>query len=47
MNFLKDYKGMLLIILIITILNIIWVINGPQTVENKQVKNDTIIVLNN
>ena len=44
MNFLKDYKGMMIIFLIITIVNILWVVNAPE--DKKQVRNDTSIVLN-
>lgn len=46
MNFLKDYKGMLIIFLIITIINVLWVVKAPTKEEARQVRNDTSIVLN-
>ncbi len=46
MNFLKDYKGMMIIFLIITIVNVLWVVNAPTNEDKKQVRNDTSIVLN-
>lgn len=46
MNFLKDYKGMMIIFLIITIVNVLWVVNAPTSEDEKQVRNDTSIVLN-
>ncbi len=46
MNFLKDYKGMMIIFLIITIVNVLWVVNAPTNEGEKQVRNDTSIVLN-
>lgn len=46
MKFLKDYKGVALIYLVLTIVNVIWIINYERPEEVKQVKNETKFVLN-
>lgn len=46
MKLLKDYKGVALIYLIITLFNIIWVINYEKPNDIKQVQNERNIVMN-
>ncbi len=46
MKLLKDYKGVALIYLVITLVNVIWVVNYNKPEDVKQVSNERNIVLN-
>ena len=46
MNFLKNYKGVALIYLILTLVNVIWIISYDKQSEVKQVSNERNFVLN-
>ncbi len=46
MKFLKDYKGVAVIYLVITLINILWVINYEKPSDIKQVAKEKNIVLN-
>ena len=46
MKFLKGYKGVALFYLVLTIVNVIWIVNYDRPEEVKQVKNETKFVLN-
>lgn len=46
MKLLKDYKGVALIYLIITLLNVVWVVNYDKPNDIKQVNKERNVVLN-
>jgi len=46
MKLLKDYKGVALIYLVITIVNVIWVVNYNKPEDIKQVSNEKNVVFN-
>ena len=46
MKILKDYKGVALIYLVLTIINVIWIVNYDRPEDVEQVKNETKFVLN-
>lgn len=46
MKLLKDYKGVALIYLVITLINVIWVVNYNKPDDIKQVSNERNVVLN-
>lgn len=46
MRIFKGYKGVALIYLIITIVNVIWVINYERPTDIKQASEKTNVVLN-
>ncbi len=46
MKLLKDYKGVALIYLVITLVNIIWVVNYEKPQDLKQVNKERNIVFN-
>lgn len=46
MKWFKDYKGVLLIYVILTIVNIIWVVGYEKPTEIKQVSNEKNVVIN-
>ncbi len=46
MKFLKDYKGVALIYLVITLVNVIWVVNYNRPDDMKQVNSERNVVLN-
>lgn len=46
MKLLKDYKGVALIYLIITLINVIWVVNYNKPEDIKQVSSERNVVLN-
>lgn len=46
MRLFKGYKGVALIYLIITIVNVIWVINYERPTDIKQASEKTNVVLN-
>lgn len=46
MKLLKDYKGVALIYLIITLFNVIWIINYEKPGDVKQVQKEKNIVMN-
>ena len=47
MKLLKDYKGVAIIYLIITVINILFVVNYNKPNEVKQVSNEKQVVYNN
>jgi len=47
MKLLKDYKGVAIIYLVITIINILFVVNYNKPNEVKQVSNEKQVVYNN
>ena len=46
MKFLKEYKGVALVYLIITLINVVFVINYEKPEDIKQVSNERNIVVN-
>lgn len=46
MKLLKDYKGVALIYIVLTLVNAIWIIGYERPSEVKQVSNERSIVLN-
>lgn len=46
MKLLKDYKGVALIYLIITLVNVAWVVNYDKLNDIKQVSKERNVVLN-
>lgn len=42
----KGYKGVALIYLVITLVNILWVVNYEKPVDTKQVSKERSVVLN-
>lgn len=46
MKFLKDYKGVALIYIIITLVNVLWVVNYDRPNEVKQVQKERNVVMN-
>lgn len=46
MKLLKDYKGVALIYLIITLINVVWVVNYDKPNDIKQVSKERNVVLN-
>ena len=46
MNLFKDYKGVALLYLLITIINVVWVINYEKPNDVKQVQNEKQVVIN-
>jgi hypothetical protein len=46
MKLLKDYKGVALIYLIITLVNVVWVVNYDKPSEPNQVSNERNVVIN-
>lgn len=46
MKVLKDYKGVALIYIVLTLVNVIWVIGYDKQSEVKQVSNERNVVLN-
>lgn len=46
MKLLKDYKGVALIYVILTLVNVIWVIGYEKPCEVKQVSNERNVVIN-
>lgn len=46
MRLLKDYKGVAVIYIVLTLINIVWVVNYEKPVDNKRVSNEKNIVLN-
>ena len=45
MKILKDYKGVALIYLVLTIFNVVWLVSYEKPVDNNQVKSSNIIVM--
>lgn len=45
MKVLKDYKGVALIYLVLTIFNVIWLVSYEKPNDNSQVKNNSVIVM--
>lgn len=46
MKFFKGYKGVALIYLAVTLINVIWVVNYERPADIKQVSEKTNVVLN-
>ena len=46
MKFLKGYKGVAIIYLVITLINIIWVVNYEKQNDVKQVSKERNVALN-
>lgn len=46
MKILKDYKGVAIIYLVITLFNVIWVVNYEKPVDVKRVQSEKTIVMN-
>lgn len=46
MKFLKEYKGVALVYLIITLINVVFVINYEKPEDIKQVSNERNVVVN-
>lgn len=46
MKLLKDYKGVAIIYLVITLVNVIWVVNYNRPDDMKQVNSERNVVLN-
>lgn len=46
MKLLKDYKGVALIYLVITLINVVWVVNYEKPNDVKQVNKERNVVLN-
>ena len=46
MNLLKEYKGIAFIYIVLTLVNVLWIINYEEPVETKRVSNEKNIVLN-
>lgn len=46
MKLLKDYKGVALIYLVITLFNVIWVVNYEKPEDIKQVQKEKTVVMN-
>lgn len=46
MKLFKGYKGVALIYLVLTIINVVWVVNYEKPSIKKQVSNDRTVVLN-
>lgn len=46
MKIFKDYKGVALIYLVITLVNVIWVVNYSNPENVKQASNEKNVVLN-
>ena len=46
MKLLKEYKGIAFIYIVLTFINVLWVINYEKPVDTKRVSNEKNIVLN-
>lgn len=46
MKIFRGYKGVALIYLVITLVNVIWVVNYEKPVDTKQVSKERNVVLN-
>ncbi len=46
MKFFKDYKGVALIYLFITIFNVLWIVNYEKPIDNAKVQKERNVVLN-
>lgn len=46
MRLLKDYKGVALIYIILTIVNIIWIVGYEKPIETTQVSSERNVVIN-
>ena len=46
MKLLKEYKGIAFIYIVLTIVNVLWVVNYEEPVDTKRVSNEKNIVLN-
>ncbi len=46
MRLLKDYKGVALIYIILTVVNIIWIVGYEKPIEKTQVGNERNVVIN-
>lgn len=46
MKLLKDYKGVALIYIVITLINVIWVVNYEKPSDVSKVSNEKTVVFN-
>lgn len=46
MKWIKDYKGVAIIYVILTIVNVIWIVGYEKPDEIKQVSNEKNVVIN-
>ena len=46
MKLLKDYKGVALIYVALTLVNVIWLVNYERPTETKSVSNEKNVVIN-
>ncbi|MEE0699263.1 MAG: hypothetical protein U0M66_01545 [Bacilli bacterium] len=46
MKFLKDYKGVALIYIVITLVNVLWMVNYDKPGDVKQVQKERNVVMN-
>ena len=45
MKLFKDYKGVMLIYLVITIINVVWMVNYEKPNDNKRVQNENSVTM--